>query len=96
MESEPIAGTEMFKGSTNKIAKEVGGMIDEATGLMKDYSAQTLRSARTTLEHAGSVVADNAKQYARQTDEYVHDNPWKILGVAAAAGVLIGFLLSRR
>lgn len=96
METQPIAGTEMFKGSTNKIAKEVGGMVDEATSAMKDYSVQTLQSAKATLAHAQTLVADNARQYARLTDEYVHDNPWKVLGVAAAAGVLIGFLLSRR
>lgn len=96
METQPIAGTEMYKGSANKIAREVGGMVDEAASMVKDYSAQTLQSAKTTLEHAGTVVADNAKQYALLTDEYVHDNPWKVLGVAAAAGVLIGFLLSRR
>lgn len=96
MESLPNAGTENFKGSTNKIAKEVGGMVDEAASMVRDYSAQTLQSARTSMEHAGTVVADNAKHYARRTDEYVHDNPWKILGVAAAAGVLIGFLMSRR
>jgi ElaB/YqjD/DUF883 family membrane-anchored ribosome-binding protein len=30
------------------------------------------------------------------TDEYVHANPWKALGIAAAAGVLVGILMSRR
>lgn len=96
MESQPYAGTENFKGSTNKIAKEVGGMVDEAASKMKDYSAQTLQSAKATLAHAQTLVADNARQYAHRTDEFVHANPWKVLGVAAAAGVLIGFLLSRR
>lgn len=96
MENLPNAGTEHFKGSTHKIAKEVGGMVDDAASMVKDYSAQTLKSARTSLEHAGTVVSDNAKEYAHRTDEFVHANPWKVLGVAAAAGVLIGFLLTRR
>jgi ElaB/YqjD/DUF883 family membrane-anchored ribosome-binding protein len=96
MESQLNAGTESFKGSTSKIAKEVGGMVNDATSMMKDYSAQTLQSAKATLAHAQTVVTDNARQYAHMTDDYVHANPWKVLGVAAAAGMLIGFLLSRR
>lgn len=96
MESQPNAGTANFKGSTSKIAKEVGGMVDEAASLVRDYGAQTLQSAKASLEQAGTVVADNARQYAHRTDEFVHANPWKVLGIAAAAGVLIGFLISRR
>jgi ElaB/YqjD/DUF883 family membrane-anchored ribosome-binding protein len=30
------------------------------------------------------------------TDEYVHANPWQMIGVAAAVGALIGMLISRR
>lgn len=96
METQPIAGTEMFKGSTHRIAKEVGSMVDVATSLVKDHSAQALQSAKARLAHAQTLVVDSATQYARLTNEYVHDNPWKVLGVAAAAGGLIGFLLSRR
>jgi ElaB/YqjD/DUF883 family membrane-anchored ribosome-binding protein len=96
MESQTYAGTENFKGGNNKMAKEVGGVVDEAVTMMKDYGAQTIQSAKATLSHAQTVVKDNARQYAHRTDEYVHANPWKVLGVAAAAGMLIGFLLSRR
>ena len=39
---------------------------------------------------------DRAKATARATDEYVRDNPWQALGVAAAVGVLVGLLMSRR
>jgi ElaB/YqjD/DUF883 family membrane-anchored ribosome-binding protein len=30
------------------------------------------------------------------TDEYVRTNPWTAVGIAAAAGAIIGFLASRR
>jgi ElaB/YqjD/DUF883 family membrane-anchored ribosome-binding protein len=33
---------------------------------------------------------------ARQADGYVHDSPWTAIGVAAAAGILIGFLAAKR
>jgi len=39
---------------------------------------------------------DRAKQAARYTDDYVHDNPWVSIGVAAATGFVIGLLINRR
>jgi ElaB/YqjD/DUF883 family membrane-anchored ribosome-binding protein len=39
---------------------------------------------------------DRAKAAARVTDDYVHDNPWRAIGAAAAAGFLIGLLVNRR
>jgi len=55
-----------------------------------------LRSARATLEDAGQHVAARARASARAADEYVHDNPWASVGMAAGIGFLIGYLLGRR
>jgi ElaB/YqjD/DUF883 family membrane-anchored ribosome-binding protein len=33
---------------------------------------------------------------AAAADDYVHDSPWTAIGIAAAAGMLIGFLAARR
>jgi ElaB/YqjD/DUF883 family membrane-anchored ribosome-binding protein len=45
---------------------------------------------------ASMAVSDRARYAADATDVYVRDNPWKMLGVAAAAGVVIGGILLRR
>jgi ElaB/YqjD/DUF883 family membrane-anchored ribosome-binding protein len=39
---------------------------------------------------------DQARDAARATDDYVHDNPWQAIGVAAAVGFLVGLVISRR
>jgi ElaB/YqjD/DUF883 family membrane-anchored ribosome-binding protein len=33
---------------------------------------------------------------ARATDDYVHEHPWKSIGVAAGVGLLVGLLIGRR
>ena len=96
MENQLNASPNTFQGGKEKLSKEIGGIVNEATGLLKNFSAQKLEGARAKLSQAQSLVTDGAKQYASMTDAYVHDNPWKALGVATAAGMLIGFLLSRR
>lgn len=56
----------------------------------------SLASAKTGLIEAQAAVIDKAKAAAKATDEYVHENPWKSISIAAGAGLLIGLLLGRR
>ena len=52
--------------------------------------------ARDELDHIEHVARLKAKQAARATDAYVHDNPWQAIGVGAALGLAIGVLIARR
>ncbi len=55
-----------------------------------------IASARASVVDAGSAVVDRARAGARITDGYVRAQPWQAVGISAAVGVLIGFLLGRR
>lgn len=68
---------------------------DEVTRL-RGRVAATLSQAKTGLIEAQAAVVDRAKVAAKVTDEYVHDNPWKSIGIAAGAGLLVGLLIGRR
>jgi ElaB/YqjD/DUF883 family membrane-anchored ribosome-binding protein len=53
-------------------------------------------SARARLADATRPAIRKARETAAAADGYVHHNPWTVMGVAAAAGVLIGILAARR
>jgi ElaB/YqjD/DUF883 family membrane-anchored ribosome-binding protein len=61
---------------------------------------QRLETARQRLRKLEEVAMDATSAAARATDEFVHENPWQTIGVAAslgaALGVVIGMLVSRR
>jgi ElaB/YqjD/DUF883 family membrane-anchored ribosome-binding protein len=84
-----------IKGNVDKIARDVGGMVNEASGVLKDYGAKKLETAKQTLSTAQTYVQDGYKQAADVTDQYVQSNPWRAVGIAAAAGVLLGLLIRR-
>lgn len=46
--------------------------------------------------NALNAVTGKARQLGQNTDDYVRDNPWLMIGVAAGVGILIGFLLRGR
>ena len=63
---------------------------------VKQKLERNLVSARDQLEHLEHAAMLKAKHAARVTDNYVHDNPWRSIGVGAALGLVIGVLIGRR
>ena len=99
-----------FERSRDSLVKDFTDVLTEADALLKQATKETgerandlraqvetkLRAAKAKLQDVQDDAMDRAKVAARATDEYVRDNPWQALGVAAAVGVLIGLLMSRR
>jgi ElaB/YqjD/DUF883 family membrane-anchored ribosome-binding protein len=57
---------------------------------------ESLRSARERLTEASDEIADRTRVAATAADEYVRDNPWHAVGIAAGIGLAVGLLLARR
>ncbi len=75
-----------------KASHETG---DRARDLRAQVEAKLL-AAKLRLQEAQGEAMDRARDAARVTDDYVHDNPWQAVGVAAAVGFLAGMLINRR
>ncbi|MCY1562336.1 hypothetical protein D9M68_997110 [compost metagenome] len=43
-----------------------------------------------------AVALEKGKVAAQSTDEFVHQNPWKAVAIAAGVGMLIGMLVARK
>lgn len=80
-----------------KLVTEEGG--DKANALRTKVEIN-LNAARARLRSLEDAVMEKTKATARATDEYVHENPWETVGIAAGVsvvlGVVIGLLLCRR
>jgi ElaB/YqjD/DUF883 family membrane-anchored ribosome-binding protein len=48
------------------------------------------------MADAREALLVKTKAAAKVTDAYVHENPWKAIGVAAGVGLVIGLLIGRR
>jgi ElaB/YqjD/DUF883 family membrane-anchored ribosome-binding protein len=57
---------------------------------------ERVQAARQRLAEAEAVLVEKTRAAARATDAYVHENPWKAVGIAAGVGFLVGFILGRR
>jgi ElaB/YqjD/DUF883 family membrane-anchored ribosome-binding protein len=71
-------------------------MTGEELAAARAKFERTLSGAKADLIRLEETVVQRTKEAARATDEFVTTNPWKAVGVGAAAGVLIGMLIARR
>ena len=87
-------------GDTLSEAQELLAKAGNETGAkasdLRSQVGAKLNAAKLKLQDLQDEAVDRAKAAAQVTDEYVHDNPWQAIGVAAAVGFLAGALVSRR
>jgi ElaB/YqjD/DUF883 family membrane-anchored ribosome-binding protein len=55
-----------------------------------------LATAKTAIGEGADQIRKTASDAMASGDDYVRDRPWQAVGVAAAAGLLVGFLVGRR
>ncbi|HEY7788760.1 MAG TPA: DUF883 family protein [Casimicrobiaceae bacterium] len=96
--------------SRESLLDDFSAMLTEAEELLrragnetgeraKDLRAQVeakLLAAKLRLQELEGETIDRAKDAARVTDDFVHDYPWRAIGIAAAAGFVVGLLINRR
>ena len=99
-----------FERARGRMAGDFRNMITDSEDLLKaaasvsgeGFSAarskfeQKLHSAKAALADASQPVLDTTRKSVAAADDYVHGNPWTAIGVAVAAGLLIGFLTAKR
>ena len=100
--------------ATDKLIEDFAVVIEDSQQLLKAMAAapgeraQALRGdlerklgeAKKRLDELHDAALEKGREAARQTDEYVHENPWQSIavgaGVAAIIGIAIGVLLADR
>ena len=91
------------RNDMNTLVKDAQELFREA-GLATGHKADELRaqglklleSATEKAHELQAVAVQKGKAAAHTTDEFVHEHPWKSIGIAAGVGLVIGMLISRR
>ena len=63
---------------------------------VRNRLSSSLAESRDHLSHLQADAIERGRQMTAGAEEYVHDHPWKVLGVVALAGIVIGALIARR
>ena len=67
----------------------------ERVAAARERIQKNLAAAKMRLASAQETVVARTRQAAKATDDYVHENPWKAVGIASGISLVVGMLLTR-
>jgi ElaB/YqjD/DUF883 family membrane-anchored ribosome-binding protein len=78
-----------------ELLRATAGVAGEKVSVARERIQENLGAAKARLANAEEALVAKTKEAAKATDIYVHDNPWKAVGIGAAVGVIVGMLIGR-
>jgi ElaB/YqjD/DUF883 family membrane-anchored ribosome-binding protein len=104
VDSGPVRSAKEFaNGQINSFIENVEDLTDALRDVETPEIARVkakvkiaLAAAKSALADSASQVRSQARQVSKNTDIYVRDNPWQVVGIAALIGIVVGILASRR
>jgi len=91
-----IADFRVVVADAEELLRATAGQAGDKVAELRAKAQDHLSSARQKLGEYEAAVVDQAKRAGRAADDYVHDNPWTSVGIAAGVGLLVGILIGRR
>ena len=92
-----------LKGEFHNFLEDIEDLFKETTHLSGDELARAkaklskrVAAAKESISEVGEDISYQAHKAADVTNDYVHDQPWKAIGVGAVVGLLLGVVLARR
>lgn len=103
MEEGTGVSREQLLGDMRVVVNDLESML-KATASSADAEVRALGErlrdrlvvAKARLIDAERAVLERGREIARTTDDYVHENPWTSIGIAAGVGLLLGIVIGRR
>ena len=91
-----VADLKLVGNDAEELLKITAGQAGDKVLAVRDKVQRGLEQAKAKLVELEGKALEQTKAAAHATDAYVHENPWKAVGLAAGAGFLFGLLISRR
>ena len=86
----------------NKVARDTESLLralaavpgDKASALRASVE-ENLSAARQRVRELQGAAYERGSAAVQATDEYVHENPWPLIGIAAGVGFILGLTIRR-
>ncbi len=63
---------------------------------LKAQASEAVRKVSDTLSDQANVLRDTASNARYNTQDFIENNPWEAVAIAAGIGFLVGIIVARR
>jgi len=76
--------------------REAANSTGERAADLRERAMASINATRDAMKDVQQAALVHGRKAVHATDDYVHDKPWHAVGIAAAVGLVLGLLISRR
>ena len=91
-----VADLKRIVGDADDLLKQMANSTSDELVTVRRTIEAKLSEARARIEEARIVTARTVCNAADATNQYISENPWKVVGVASLVGLVAALLLYRR
>ena len=91
-----VSDMKVVVSDAEEILRATAGVAGERMVDLRERIGERLRDAKLRIADAEAALVDRTKAVAHATDDFVNDNPWQAVGIAAGIGLLLGIIIGRR
>lgn len=86
----------LMVSDAEELLNATAGQAGENVNNAREHAEESIRAAKARIADAAHVAAEHTREAAKAAEDYLRENPWTAVGLAAAVGILIGVLINRR
>lgn len=98
MQTEPGIESRMehATSSLRRAGEETAASIKQQGEKYMEEAKEGWDDFTEDIKEKGKMVKQRVEEASKYTDKYAHENPWHVVGVAAAIGAFVALLVSGR
>ena len=85
----------VLAGDMEQLLKATASQTGEQIAKVRAKAEESLGAAKVRIAEVQESALVRTRAAGRATNEYVRENPWQVMAIAAAAGVVLGLALGR-
>jgi ElaB/YqjD/DUF883 family membrane-anchored ribosome-binding protein len=85
-----------FIADIEDLIKQTASLTGEDLAQAKSMLNARISAARKSVDGLSTSVSKQVRKSSALTNEYVHEQPWKVIGAVAAVSFLLGVVTTHR
>jgi ElaB/YqjD/DUF883 family membrane-anchored ribosome-binding protein len=79
-----------------ELMARIADLKDADVARVRNKVQRAVDATKQSLADGADAIRQHAQSVASTADDYVHENPWQAVGIAALVGAVVGILTTRR